>query len=398
MGNDDSMKKKLIFVISRMSIGGSQKSLVNALKILDFDKYDVKLYVRENKTDLLSEVSENVEVVVNTNTHRYEHTPYALFMYLLEKLFCVFGNKRISRKLSERVRNYIVAKKTDYEKKHYGLLSEKYDIAISYLQGFTCKFTDDCIDADRKICFFHNSTDALPEIHKEYLHRFEKVVVVSEQVKLFLAERYPEINDRLIVIKNLLDIERIKKKAKEQEIKREEDRLVLCTCGRISKEKGYDLAVDAAKSLKDCNTNFQWYFVGSGPEYDNIREKINEYGLGKFVIMTGSRENPYPWISQCDIYVQPSYEEAQPLSIMEAQILLKPIVSTDTVGGQTVIDSGNNGLLVDINGKALSDGILYLSNNPGICKEYKQNLMKADYHKYNLQIQKQWEELLAGKI
>ena len=67
-------------------------------------------------------------------------------------------------------------------------------------------------------------------------------------------------------------------------------------------------------------------------------------------------------------------------------------------GSADFINNGSSGLLVSFSGKAICDGILYLSNNPGICKEYKQNLMKADYHKYNLQIQKQWEELLAGRI
>ena len=185
MGKADIKKKKIIFVISRMSIGGSQKSLVNALCSLDYNQYDVTLYVRENKTELISELPSNVKVIVNTNRRRYEHTPYTLFLYFLILFLGLTGKKDLANQLDTKSRNYIVKRKTNYEKKHYGeLLNQKYDIAISYLQGYTCKFTYDCIKADKAICFFHNSTDALPDIHKEYLNRYENVVVISEETKI----------------------------------------------------------------------------------------------------------------------------------------------------------------------------------------------------------------------
>ena len=76
MGTSHAVKKKIIFVMSRMSIGGSQKSLVNALSAIDYEQYDVTLYVRENKTELVSELPDDVKVTVNTNKRRYEHTPY----------------------------------------------------------------------------------------------------------------------------------------------------------------------------------------------------------------------------------------------------------------------------------------------------------------------------------
>lgn len=396
MGTSNTVKKKIIFVISRMAIGGSQKSLVNALCSLDYDQYDVTLYVRENKNELISELPANVKVIVNTNKRRYEHTPYTLFLYFLTRLFGLIGKNDLANQLDTQSRNYIVKRKTNYEKKHYKeILNQKYDIAISYLQGYTCKFTYDCVTADRMICFYHNSTDALPDIHKEYLKRFDNVVVISEETKDFLSKRYPEINDRILVIKNLINIEDIIEKSKKKTINRENGITYLCTCGRMSPEKGYHLAVEAAALLKKQNYNFRWFFVGDGPEMSKLKKETGEHNLSENILFLGSQENPYPWIVQCDIYIQPSYEEAQGLTMMEAQILNKPIVSTRTVGAKTIISDYQTGLLCDINAEALCDSIARLIDDKALCNRLTENTKNIDYQSYNQQIKKQWDKLLA---
>lgn len=396
MGTSHAVKKKIIFVMSRMSIGGSQKSLVNALSAIDYEQYDVTLYVRENKTELVSELPDDVKVTVNTNKRRYEHTPYTLLLYFFTRFFCKIGKKDLANQLDAKSRNYIVKRKTNYEKKHYSdILNQKYDIAISYLQGYTCKFTYDCVKADKMICFFHNSTDALPDIHKEYLHKFEKVVVVSEETKFFLSKRYPEISKKILVIKNLMNIDKIKIKSQEVIINKESNVKYLCTCGRISPEKGYDIAVRTAEILKNQGYDYRWFFIGDGPDFQNITNEVKNCELESNVQLLGSKENPYPWIAQCDLYVQTSYEEAQPLSIMEAQILGKPIVSTNTVGGKSLIHNNVTGLLCDINAEALSESIERLIDDKSLCERLTENTVKIDYQNYNQQIKKQWNKLLT---
>ena len=388
MGTSHAVKKKIIFVISRMAIGGSQKSLVNALCALDYDQYDVTLYVRENKTELISELPSDVKVTVNTNKRRYEHTPYTLFLYFLIRFFGLIGKKSLANRLDNKSRNYIVKRKTNYEKKHYGeILNRKYDIAISYLQGYTCKFTYDCIKADKMICFYHNSTDALPDIHKEYLNKFDTIVVISK--------RYPIINDRILVIKNLINLEDIRDKSKKKTINRENGITYLCTCGRMSPEKGYDLAIDTASLLKKQKYNFKWFFVGDGPELSKLKKETEELNLSKNILFLGSQENPYPWIAQCDIYIQPSYEEAQGLTMIEAQILQKPVVSTRTVGAKTIISDYQTGLLCDINSEALSEGIARLIDDKALCSRLTENTRQIDYQSYNQHIKNQWDKLLA---
>ena len=80
---------------------------------------------------------------------------------------------------------------------------------------------------------------------------------------------------------------------------------------------------------------------------------------------------------------------------MEAQILGKPIVSTNTVGGKNLIKNNETGLLCDINAEALSEGIARLMDDKALCNQLTEKTKQIDYQSYNDQIEKQWDKLLA---
>ena len=93
--------------------------------------------------------------------------------------------------------------------------------------------------------------------------------------------------------------------------------------------------------------------------------------MNGYIEITGYKDNPYPYMAAADIYVQPSYEEAQPLVLLEAMVLGKPIVSTKTVGGKTILKDGEKGVLTDFSGQAISKGIIFLINNPDVRHSYE---------------------------
>jgi len=134
--------------------------------------------------------------------------------------------------------------------------------------------------------------------------------------------------------------------------------------------------------------------VGDGPERLKLEQLIKKYGLVNDVIITGMQDNPYPYIAGCDIYVQPSYEEAHPLAIIEALILCRPVVTTATVGGQSLIQQGVNGLIADIDEQSLANAIIRMMKEETLhhkMVEYLQNIDHSDdFEKYK----KRWRELL----
>lgn len=387
------IKKQLLIVAHHLTIGGVQKSLISALKAIDYDKYEVTLYLRKNRLDLLPFVDERVKVIANTDPHHYYRKPYALLyqsIMLLGKMFKKDGLvEKYNNKLSNRIRKDMM----EYERNMY-FSDKKYDIAISYVQGYTTIFVSDYVSADKKIVFYQVSVDELHDVHKYTLPKYDLIVVEHDDVKKLFSQWYPQEKNKITVLENYVDYKLIRKLGEESADELEKDDLVLCSCGRLSKVKGFDLAVEAAKILRDKNVNFKWYFIGDGPERANIERLIKEYGLDNNVILLGMQKNPYKYIAACDIYIQPSYEEAISMAIMETQILCVPIISTKTVGGLSMIQNGIDGMVANIDPESLADSIFKLAQDDNLKDMFISKLKQIDYTQKELFYNQQWSELL----
>ena len=387
------MKKKLLIVAHHMTIGGVQKTLISALKAIDYGKYDVTLYLRKNRTQLLKFVDERVSVIVNEDPNRYYRKPFALVLQVKSLLYKFLGQKEKSAEADKTLADRIRKAEMAYEKKTY-FSNVKYDKAIAYVQGYTAEFVDKCIEADEKIIFYHTSTNDLPEIHKAVLPRFNKIAALHEEQKKLLSEWYPEHRDKIQIVENYTDREMILSQSHEYKVPTEASVTVLCSCGRFAPVKGFDMAVEAAKLLRDKGVAFVWCLVGDGPERKTVEQLISKYGLQSEIVLTGMKENPYPYMAACDIYVQPSYQEAVGLTILEAQRLNKPVISTATVGGSKLVESNKNGLVCAISAKALAESIEMLIKDSKLDKEIKETLERTDYSHELEKYKRQWQELL----
>lgn len=389
------MKKQLLIVAHHMTIGGVQKTLVSASKALDYDKYDVTLYLRKNRTDLLEYVDKRINVIVNKDPNRYYRKPYALALQLKILLNKILGRKdteaALNRKLADRIREDSM----QYEQKTY-FDSKKYDIAIAYVQGYTSLFVNKYIDADEKIIFYHTSVDELHDMHELVLPGFDKIAALHKEQKSLLEKWYPKHKSKISVVENYCDQELLIAQSKENTVKNNESKTILCSCGRFAPVKGFDLALECAKKLKDNSIDFIWYFVGDGPEKDKLISLTKEYGIDKNIVFTGMQKNPYPYMAACDIYVQPSYQEAMPVTILEAHRLNKPVISTATVGGKNLIQDGKNGVICDINSDSLAESIINLINNKDKHSDIVKNLETTDYSHELEKYKEQWKNLLEG--
>ena len=387
-----SAKKTLLFVIHQLTVGGAQKSLLSALNAIDYDTYDVTLYVRKNRLALLPQVDGRVrKIIVNEDASRYYRRPRAVALYLLSHLAQLWGGS--GERFEKRLRQYVVDAGMQYEKRHYFSDGKRYDVAISYIQGYTAQFTWQYVPANRKIMFYHDSTDNNHELHQSVMAGFERIAAVSEGCRKMLQEAYPDYADKIIYIENCVDRDFVLAEAGKKTIDRGNRKIVLCTCGRISPVKGFDLAVAAAKQLKEKGHDFLWYFVGDGPEREALEKQIDA-SLKDNIHITGLLENPYPYIAQCDIYVQPSYEEAHPLAILEAQILCRPVVSTATAGGKTTISDGETGVLAAITAESLAEKIDEMINDRALRERIGENLGKFDWAMDKKRFRAAWKTLL----
>lgn len=384
------MKRKVLFVVHQLNLGGVQKALISALNALDYSENEVTLYVRKNRTDLLTQVNRNIsKIIINQDTTKYYKKPYAIWLQLLFKI-------KNSQKTKLKLTDYIISSQMKYEKVHYYSDDVEYDLAVSYIQSFTAKFVDENVKAKRKVMFYHGSTDEFHDVNEKSMQHFERIYCVSKGAQKAVQGFYPQYAEKIDCLENYVDAESVRQKAKEFIPDYPNDKLILCSCGRITPVKGFDLAVEAAEILKQQGLDFKWYFVGDGADRKKTEQLITEKRLSEVVAITGYRNNPYPYIKNCDIYVQPSYEEAHPLSIIEAQIIGKTIVSTATVGGKSIINDGENGVIADINAESIAREICSICQDKDLQNAIHNNLAKIDYSKDYQRFKNGWKKLLEG--
>lgn len=383
-------KRKILIVAHHLTVGGAQKSMLTALHAIDYEQNDVTLYLRKKRLDMLPQVDPRVTVIANEDSTHYYRKPYALWALLRMKL-CRKEEKRaeLHAQLSERIREDMLR----YESARY-FAGKHFDVAIAYIQGYSADIVADGVEADRKYLFYHSSTDEAHELHDRIFGAFDEIVGVNAGVRDVLRGLYPKWQDKMTYLCNYVDAAEVIEKSRVS-VERPEG-MLLCSCGRVAKVKGYDMAIEAAVLLKQKGVSFTWWIVGDGPERPALEEKIAALNLQNTVIITGMEANPYPRMAVCDIYVQPSYEEAHPMTLLEAQILCRPVVSTETVGGKALVAPEKTGLLCEISAADLAAKLERLMTDAALRSRMTEALAEIDHTNDEAAYRESWAKLLAG--
>lgn len=162
---------------------------------------------------------------------------------------------------------------------------------------------------------------------------YDYIVVLSEYCKKGLIRKLPEIAEKVVVIPNMIDGDKIKRLAAEKcPIEVKKDILNLITVARIDHEKRIDKILELAKQMKLNGELFNWFIVGDGPLKEELEHKCSVEELDEYVKFLGHMENPYTIMSQCDALVLLSKYEGTPVTIDEAMVLGIGVVAPE-IGG-----------------------------------------------------------------
>lgn len=154
----------------------------------------------------------------------------------------------------------------------------------------------------------------------------------------------------------------------------------LLSIGRFCEAKNFDNVPDITHRIIEAGIlDLKWFIIGFGNQEELIREKINEAGMENHVILLGRKENPYPYIKACDIYVQPSRYEGKSVTVREAQMLGKPVIVTNYPTAPSQIRHGFDGLIVPMDNEGCAKGIAEAINNPGLLHLLSQNCRNSDF-------------------
>lgn len=97
------------------------------------------------------------------------------------------------------------------------------------------------------------------------------------------------------------------------------------------------------------------------------------------VIILGKKINPYPYIKNCDLYVQPSRYEGKAVTVREAQMLCKPVVITKFATSSSQLKDGYDGIIVPMDNQGCADSIAKLLNNKVLMQQLSENCAENDY-------------------
>ena len=148
-------KKNVLFVVHQLNYGGVQKAAISALNAIDYSKNEVTLYVRKNRVQLLDRVNPNVsKIIINEDNTHYYRKPYMIGLQVCESVTKILKWRNQEEKIHKKLVMRLNKAQMDYERKHYFNDGQEYDVAISYIQGFTTKFVGKYVKAKKKIMFY----------------------------------------------------------------------------------------------------------------------------------------------------------------------------------------------------------------------------------------------------
>ncbi|MDM5196265.1 glycosyltransferase [Bacillus hominis] len=388
--------KDILVASFDMEVGGVERSLISMLEGFDYKKYAVDLMLYRHQGDFMELVCNKVNLL--EEVPQYTTFRKSIGETLKDKEYGI-GFSRILSKINTRFAGkakgivetgyYQMQLMWKYATPFLPKLDKEYDVAISYL--WPHYFVADKVKAKKKIAWIHTDYSIIEtdiEMDLKVWNKFDYIVAVSEACKNSFLKKYSSLKNKVIVMENITSPQFIRDMANE-EIDTPmllDNRFKVITVARLSHAKGIDNAVRALRILKDKGyENIAWYVVGYGGDETMIKNLIRDLKLENSFVLLGKQINPYPYIKEADLYVQPSRYEGKAVTVGEAQILAKPVLITNYTTANSQVKNGVDGYITELSVEGIADGIEKLYRDATVRKQLANNCSNTDYsNKYEL--------------
>ncbi|MFC0216460.1 glycosyltransferase [Paenibacillus chartarius] len=380
-------KIHLLFVIPSLTAGGGEKSLMNLLSQIDYDRYQVDLVLFNRSGLFLASLPEEVRLLDLPESHRTfcSGLPRSIGSFIKQGRLTL-AYSRLMFSLKNRTMRHQRARSEQRTWKYFArsleVLGTQYDAAIGYLEKSSVYFVVDKVKAKKKIGWIHTNygTSGMDQhFDYPYFQQLDHIVTVSEECARSLESHFADFKHKVKVIYNIVSpvtVRRLAQAGEAAEMARDRSLTKIVSVARLSDEKGIDLAIGACRLLVERGAAVQWYVLGDGQERQKLEMLIESSGLTEHFHLLGTKENPYPYIQAADIYVQPSRYEGKSIALDEAKILLKPIVVTSFETAKDQIQDGVDGMIVAMNEEGLCEGLEALIRDRRIQEQLTLNLSK----------------------
>ena len=383
------MNPSILIFSQAMELGGVERSLLGLLDAIDYDRYDVDLFLMRHSGELMPYLNPKANLLPEIPQYASLAAPMASLVKSgqLGVLRGRLGGKLAARCFdrkdpSDKPSVTALTYSHKYTLPVMPPISGKtYDLAISFLTPHY--FARQRVKAEKYAAWIHTDYTALTFDRVAELAMWEgydAICGVSEQASRGFQAVFPELAGKVQTIENILPKELIcKQAAAPQTDLPSGGAKILLSVGRFCEAKNFDNVPDICRRLVADGLDVKWYLIGYGGSEPLIRQKIHDAGMQDRVIILGKKDNPYPYMRACDLYVQPSRYEGKAVTVREAQLLGKPVVITDYATSGSQLEDGVDGVIVPMDNVGCTARIAALLRDPARMQQLSENCAKRDY-------------------
>lgn len=364
---------KILIILDVIDSGGVSTVLRNMLNHIDLKKYHFVILSFEENSTYESMLPPEVEI-----RHLYKRNPAKCNNQFVRYAY-IFFREFVPKWL---IRKFII-------KRGFDLAIDFKGNNLNVLTAAKCKkiywshkdFSSETNPVEKKICEKYAKTrngKAKENFFRKNLSKVDTIVCISEPLKKSFSERWGH-EEKISVLHNVLDVEEIRDKANEKIDYLRDDKFTFECMSRISAGKGIERLLECVEKLNRSGYKFNLNIIGGGDTYQEMEKLCTDMKLEN-VSFFGHKNNPYPYLKECDVFVYPSETEAYSMALCEALIIGKPVITAKTASVSEIIGDNLYGVVTENSTEGILNGMKLFLDKPHLCKKYEALAQKRAYY------------------
>lgn len=358
-------KIRVLFRLRSLEMGGVPRVVLDLLRNLPKDKFDLTLMLNLYQGELISEIPKDIKLIVIEKGR--EQMSKNFFIQKIQ-----LGIRRLKLEVYNKFPSLLYSTK----------VKEDYDIEVAPGYAEFEMVLNSPNKKSKKIGWFHTDV-SYDKDQKRVMKRinlmkqFDWMIFGAAQTRQIIEDLYGVSYPNSSVIYNVIKLSEARKKANDFPVKYN-IHPVFSSMGRLHSRKGYHTLAKVHKRLLDEGLKHSIAVIGGGNEMENLKKQSKELEIEKTFLLLNSQKNPWPYINASDYFVLPSQSESYPLTIGEVMGLNKPIISTNVGGIPEMIENGVDGILVNYDEEEIFQAMKKFLTEPQWVEKIKNGTKNAD--------------------
>ncbi len=311
LSSDRNKKKSLFFASYNLDLGGIETALINLLNNINYDKYNVALFLEQKSGIFMQEVNEFVQVKELKVSNHSNIFIRKVLNFTKKLLFTIFN----------------------YQNYDFSCCYATYSLSSNKLALIASKNSSLYVHSNYK--YLYKTEEEVRNFYDiRNINSFNHLIFVSNEAKDDFLAIYPNLKKKCLVFNNFINVSKIKDLSHEKiNYYKPKDKTLFVFVGRLDDHsKKVSRIINLINNLETA----ELWIVGDGPDRKMYEEEVKRLKLESKVTFCGKQTNPYPYIKESDYVILTSDYEGFPVIYLEAITLNKPIITTIDVSDDKI--------------------------------------------------------------